>query len=42
MKRRVTIVLDDELWKEFKIRAIKEDKSYSELIEELMKNKLKK
>jgi predicted CopG family antitoxin len=42
MRRRVTIVIDDDLWKAFRIRAIHEDKSYSELLEGLIKKKLGK
>jgi predicted CopG family antitoxin len=40
MKERVTFFLEKELVKKFKQRAIAEEKSFSELVEELMKKKL--
>jgi len=40
MKERVTFYLEKELVKKFKQQAIQEEKSFSELIEELMKRKL--
>jgi len=40
MKERVTFFLEKELVKKFKQRAIEEEKSFSELVEELMKKKL--
>ena len=38
---KVTLSIDEETWKEFRILAIKSNKSASELIEEFMKNRLK-
>ena len=40
MKERVTFYLEKELVKKFKQQAIQEEKSFSELIEQLMKRKL--
>lgn len=37
---RTTILVDRELWKKFKIRAIEESKSASGLLEELIKKKI--
>jgi Ribbon-helix-helix protein, copG family len=39
---RTTILVDKELWKRFKIRAIEEGKSASALLEELISEALKK
>ncbi len=38
---RTTILVDRELWKRFKIRAIEEGRSASALLEELIEAKLK-
>jgi predicted CopG family antitoxin len=40
MKIRKTIVVDKELWKKIKIQAAKEEKTISELFEEMIKKKL--
>jgi predicted CopG family antitoxin len=40
MKIRATVYIDKELWKKFQKKAIDEDKSASELFEELVKKKL--
>ncbi|MEM5805560.1 MAG: hypothetical protein QW818_03015 [Candidatus Aenigmatarchaeota archaeon] len=40
MKVRATFLVDKDLLKKFKTRAINEEKSYSELLEELIKKKL--
>jgi hypothetical protein len=37
---RTTILIDRELWKKFKIKAIEENKTYSQLLEEVIKQKL--
>ena len=37
---RTTILVDKELWKRFKIKAIEEGKSASSLLEELITKKL--
>jgi hypothetical protein len=37
---RTTILVDKELWKRFKIKAIQEGKSASSLLEELIKKAL--
>jgi hypothetical protein len=37
---RTTILVDKELWKRFKIKAIEESKSASALLEELIKGAL--
>ena len=43
MARKTTsIKIDDELWKEFKIKAIEKDKDISTYLEELIKKALKK
>ncbi len=42
MKKHVTVVIDDELWKKFKIIAIKENKSCSEMLEEIVHEKVKR
>jgi predicted CopG family antitoxin len=38
---RTTILIDRDLWKKFRIRAMQENKSASELLVELIKNELK-
>jgi hypothetical protein len=38
---RTTILVDKELWKRFKIRAIEEGKSASGLLEDLIKEALR-
>ncbi|MEM5805207.1 MAG: ribbon-helix-helix protein, CopG family [Candidatus Aenigmatarchaeota archaeon] len=40
MKVRATFLIDKDLLKKFKTKAISEEKSYSELLEELIKKKL--
>lgn len=40
MKVRATFHIEKELLKKFKQKAIQEEKSYSELLEELIKKKL--
>lgn len=42
MKKRFTTTLDEELLKQLKIIAVQEDKTISEILEELIKEKLKK
>jgi len=37
---RTTVLIDKDLWKKFKIKAIKEGKSASSLLEELIKKKV--
>lgn len=37
MKKRFTITLDRELLKKAKIKAVKEDKNFSSLVEELLR-----
>jgi len=39
-KQTVTFSIDSELFKKFKIKCIKEGKSYSEVIEQLMQKKI--
>ena len=39
---RTTILIDKELWKRFKIKAIKEGISASALLEKLIKNEVEK
>ncbi|MBI2084121.1 MAG: hypothetical protein HYT70_00705 [Candidatus Aenigmarchaeota archaeon] len=38
---RTTILIDREVWKKFKIKAIEEETSASSLLEELIKKKIK-
>lgn len=42
MKKRFTTTLDEELLKELKIIAVQEDKTISEIFEELIKEKINK
>lgn len=42
MKKRFTTTLDEELLKKLKIIAVQEDKTISEIFEELIKEKLNK
>lgn len=42
VKVRKTIVVDKELWKKIKIKAAEEEKTISELFEEMIKEKLRK
>jgi len=37
---RTTILVDNELWKKFKIKSIEEGKSASKLLEELLRKKV--
>ncbi len=37
---RTTILIDSELWKRFRIKAMNENKSASELLVEMIKKKL--
>jgi predicted CopG family antitoxin len=39
---RTTILIDKELWKNFRIMAMKEGRSASALLEELIKKRLEK
>jgi predicted CopG family antitoxin len=39
-KERTTVWIDKDLWKKFKKHAIDEDKSASELLEELVRKKV--
>ena len=41
-KKKTSIVIDDQVWKDFKKFAIDEDRDLSELLEEVIKEKLKK
>lgn len=41
VKTKATIVVDSALWKEFKKLCIDEDKAYSQLLEELIKRRVK-
>lgn len=41
MKSRTTIVIDKKLWAKFRIAAIKQKKTASQLLEELMEKELK-
>ena len=40
MKIRATFLIDKELLKKFRFKALEEDKSYSELLEELIRKKV--
>ncbi len=42
MRRRATFIVDDGLLEEIKIRAIKERKSYSDALEEIIRRGMKK
>lgn len=42
MKKRFTTTLDEELLKKLKIIAVQEDKTISEIFEELIKEKIKR
>ena len=42
VKAKITLIIDENVWKEFKKKAIDEDKKYSELTEEVMKKYCKK
>ncbi len=42
MKKRFTTTLDEELLKKLKIIAVQEDKTISEIFEELIKEKINK
>jgi len=39
---RTTILIDKDLWKKFRIRAMEEGKSASKLLEEVIKKKLER
>ena len=41
MKKKITIILDDELWKQIKIAAIEKEKSLQEYVKELIKKEVK-
>jgi hypothetical protein len=41
MKKRTTIIIDKTLWDKFKIQAIEEGKTASQLLEELMVKEMK-
>lgn len=42
MRRRATFIIDDAVLEEIKIKAIKERKSYSDTLEEIIKRGLKR
>ena len=42
MKKRFTTTLDEELLKQLKIIAVQENKTISEILEELIKEKIKR
>lgn len=42
MKRRITANLDDDLWRRFRICAIREGKSASRILEELIRKRLER
>ncbi len=42
MKRRATFIIDDNILEEVKIKAIKERKSYSDMLEEIIKKGMKR
>jgi macrodomain Ter protein organizer (MatP/YcbG family) len=42
VKKKTSIVIDDQLWKEFRKYAIDHDKDLSELLEEMLKERVKK
>lgn len=41
-EKKITIILDDELWKQIKIAAIEKEKSLQEYVEELIKKEVKR
>lgn len=42
MRRRATFIIDDNILEEVKIKAIKERKSYSDMLEEIIKKGMKR
>lgn len=42
MRRRATFIVDDSVLEDIKIRAIRERKSYSDMLEEIIKRGMKK
>ncbi len=42
MRRRATFIIDDNILEEVKIKAIKERKSYSDMLEEIIRKGMKK
>jgi hypothetical protein len=42
VKKKTSVVVDDQLWKEFKKHAIDQDKDLSDMLEELIKGELRK
>lgn len=42
MKKRLTTTLDEELLKQLKIIAVQEDKTISEILEELIRERIKR
>lgn len=41
MEKKITIILDDELWKQIKIAAIEKEKSLQEYVKELIQKEVK-
>jgi len=41
MEKKITVVLDDEMWKEIKIAAIEKGKSLQEYVKELIQKEVK-
>ena len=40
-EKKITIILDDELWKQIKIAAIEKEKSLQEYVKELIQKEVK-
>jgi predicted CopG family antitoxin len=40
MKKRTTIIIDQDLWRKFRIKALKEGRTVSEFVEEIIKEKM--
>ncbi len=41
-KSKTSLTLDKELWKKFKVKCIEKDKSYTAILEDLIKEWVKK
>lgn len=41
MEKKITVVLEDEMWKEIKIAAIEKEKSLQEYVKELIQKEVK-
>lgn len=41
MEKKITVILDDALWKEIKIAAIEKEKSLQEYVKELIQKEVK-